>query len=201
MRPILTLYIVLRMLVGPPLDVLVDAQNGLPAWYAPGENAEARKSLDELFEAAEAEGLKVALFSGYRSYEHQARVYVRELRLWPERADEVVARAGHSEHQLGTAFDLAWPGLPLESRDPRNMRLFAWIQAHAHEYGFVLSYPYKSTDEWPFHNRWIPYRIEFIYEPWHIRYVGSDLAVRMYSAGYLDPDSSLFPKDFYKPWP
>jgi D-alanyl-D-alanine carboxypeptidase len=200
-RAIVSLYIVLKLLVGPPLDVLVNAKHGLPDWYAPGENQEASQSLQAMKNAAEAQGLKLAVVSGYRSYDYQAQVYSREKRKWPQKVDEFIAVPGHSEHQLGTAFDIAWPGLPVESLDKRNLRLHEWVETNAHEFGFVISYPLKTPDDWPYSNRWRPYKIQFIYEPWHIRYVGVDLASDMVSAGYLDPDSDLFPQDFYRPWP
>lgn len=201
MRIIISVYVVLKLLIGPPLNVRVGAQHGLLEWYAPGENYQARQALEAMTQAAEEQGFKLAVFSGYRSYEYQARVYAREKQNWPERVDEFIARPGHSEHQLGTAFDVAWPGLPVESLDTRNIRLFRWIEANAHDYGFILSYPLKTFDEWPYSNRWRPYMSEFIYEPWHIRFVGGELAADMFAAGYLDPESKFFPQDFFQPWP
>jgi LAS superfamily LD-carboxypeptidase LdcB len=200
-RIIFSLYVILQLLIGPPLDVLVDSQHGLPEWYEPGENRQARQALEAMVDAAEADGLGLAIFSGYRSYDHQVRVYAREARKWPERVDGIIAQPGHSEHQLGTAFDIAWPGLPVESLDARNVRLFEWVEEHSHEFGFVLSYPLKIYDEWPYSNRWRPFESEIIYEPWHVRYVGVELATEMMQAGYLDPESDLFPKDFYRAWP
>ncbi len=154
-----------------------------------------------MIRAAEQEGLKAAVFSGYRDYDYQSQVYKRETIKWPERVDEFIASPGHSEHQLGTAFDIAWPGLPVLSLDERNLRLFRWVQTNAHHYGFVVSYPFKTYDKWPFSNRWKAIESDFIYEPWHIRYVGVDLATEMFTAGYLDPESDVLPSDFYVIWP
>lgn len=201
MHIVLSLYVVMSLIVGPPIDVLVDSQHGLPEWYAPGENETARQALDDMISAAEEQGLLVAVFSGYRDYEYQGQVYAREHRKWSSRVDEFIAHPGHSEHQLGTAFDIAWPGLPVESLDERNLRLFRWVQANAHKYGFVISYPFKTSDEWPYSNRWKPMESELIYEPWHVRYVGVDLANAIVAAGYLDPASDVFPADFYQVWP
>lgn len=198
---LLSLYFVMKLIAGPPIDVLVDSTHALPDWYAPGENPAARQALDDMIAAAESQGLRAAVFSGYRSYEYQALVYQREARKWPERVDGFIAKPGHSEHQLGTAFDIAWPGLPVESLDERNLRLFEWVQANAHEFGFILSYPLKYREEWPYNNRWKPNQGNFIYEPWHIRFVGLDLAMEMNAAGYLDPESDVYPGDFYVVWP
>jgi D-alanyl-D-alanine carboxypeptidase len=198
---LISLYFVMNLILGPPLNVRVDSQYGLPEWYAPGESAVARQALDDMLMAAERDGLKAAIFSGYRDYRYQAQVYAREKRNWPERVDEFIASPGHSEHQLGTAFDIAWPGLPVQSMDERNRRLFRWVQANAHNFGFVVSYPFKRYQDWPYSNRWKAMETDFIYEPWHLRYVGVELATEMFAAGYLDPESTVYPLDFYEPWP
>lgn len=201
MQLLISLYIVMKLVLGPPIDVLVDAEHSLPEWYAPGESVVARDALEEMITAAEQDGLRMAVFSGYRDINYQGHVYRREQRNWPDRVDEFIARAGHSEHQLGTAFDIAWPGLPVESLDTRNLSLFQWVQENAYKYGFIISYPLKITAVWPYSNRWRPIEDEFIYEPWHIRYVGVDLATEMVAEGYLDPESPVRPGDFYHPWP
>jgi D-alanyl-D-alanine carboxypeptidase len=118
-----------------------------------------------------------------------------------EGADLYSARPGHSEHQLGTALDVTWPGLPLGFPDPRTERLYAWLVENAHRFGFVLSYPLKTFNQWPFHNRLMPVGTSFIHEPWHIRFVGVDLAYEIFQAGYLDPTLPVTPQDFYQPWP
>ena len=201
MQLVLSLYLVMKLILGAPLDVLVDARHALPTWFAPGENATARAALEDMIADAENQGVLMAVFSGYRSFTYQEQVYAREARTWPERVDEFIAKPGHSEHQLGTAFDIAWPGLPVQSLDERNRRVFSWVQENAHEYGFIVSYPLKTSEVWPNHNRWKPMEGDFIYEPWRIRYVGEDLAERMVAAGYLDPSIEVLPADFYSPWP
>lgn len=197
----LHLYVVMQLLLGAPLDALVDREHPLPPWYDPGTKAEALAAWGHLQQATEAQGLKVVLFSGYRAYEYQAQVLARGRGEGSERADRYLAPPGHSEHQLGTAFDVAWPGVPLGRRDPRNQRLYAWLEENAHRHGFVISYPLKEGDEWPFSNRFMPFVTEYMYEPWHIRYVGISLAHEIHAAGYLDPESPVLPQDFFKPWP
>lgn len=117
-------------------------------------------------EAAERAGAPLHVVSAYRSYSYQEQ-------LFQQRTDEVgeaqaslrTARPGHSEHQLGTAIDVL---------DPANSELtpaFAtttqgrWVATHAHEYGFVLSYPEGERPTTCYE-----------YEPWHLRYVGKDVA-------------------------
>jgi D-alanyl-D-alanine carboxypeptidase len=198
---LLQLYVAMMLLLGAPLDALVDRQHELPGWYAPGLSQESFEAWSALQQAAVDEGLKLVIFSGYRSYEYQAEVYEREVSSHQERANWYTARPGHSEHQLGTAFDVAWPGVALGADDQRNERIYAWLKDHAHRFGFVISYPYKEGEVWPYNNRWMPMVSEYIQEPWHIRYVGTDLAERIYSAGYLDPLNPILPQDFLSPWP
>ncbi len=194
------LFISRRLLLGAPLDTLITRDQGLPAWYAPGELAVARLALEEMTEAAEVDGILIWVNSGFRDYHYQEQVVQREAFESPDKYRSFSAEAGHSEHQLGTSFDVAWPGLPSTSLDPRNQMLFQWLQDNAHIYGFVISYPYKEVTEWPHHNRWLPVITEYIHEPWHLRYVGRALAQEMLDQGYLDPQDPTLPQDFYQPW-
>ena len=201
MKLILQLYVALLLLLGAPLDTLLDREHGLPSWYDPGMREEVFDAWIALQSAAIDESIKITLFSGYRSYEYQAEIYAREAFKHKSGVNLYTARPGHSEHQLGTAIDVAWPGVGLSVHDPRNKRLYTWLAKNAHIYGFVLSYPYKSAEVWPYHNRWMPVVTEYIHEPWHIRYVGVALAKKIYDAGYLDPASPVLPQHFYHPWP
>ncbi len=201
MNFLIELYIVMYLILGAPLNALVDVDHGLPRWYEPGRQEAASAAFLEMKGAAILEDVKFEIFSGYRSYTYQQEVFQRESTFHPESADLYLAPPGHSEHQLGTAFDVVWPGLRVDSKDPRNMRAFDWLEEHAHTYGFVLSYPLKTIKIWPYDNRIYPLGGEFIYEPWHIRYVGIDLAREMVDAGYRDPQSVVLPQDFYQSWP
>jgi D-alanyl-D-alanine carboxypeptidase len=200
LKLLVELYIVLHMLMGAPLDVLVDARHPLPRWFDPGPHADAVAALEGLISEASEAGISVAVYSGYRSYSKQGTAVEREWSARPSTASSYVAAPGFSEHQLGTAFDLVWPGLKVEHSDPRNKQLFIWLEENAHQFGFVLSYPYKEIEGWPYDNRWMPQVTEFIHEPWHVRYVGIPLAEEIFAAGYLDPQNSVLPQDYYQPW-
>ncbi|MBE9480008.1 MAG: M15 family metallopeptidase [Chloroflexi bacterium] len=200
MKLLVELYIVLHMLMGAPLDVLVDARHPLPRWFDPGPHPDAVSALEDLISEASDAGIKAIEYSGYRSYSKQGSTVEREWKEKPLTASFYVAAPGHSEHQLGTAFDLVWPGLKVEFSDPRNEQLYIWLEENAHHFGFVLSYPYKEIEGWPYNNRWMPQVTEFIHEPWHIRYVGIPLAEEIFAAGYLDPQNSILPQDYYQPW-
>lgn len=200
-NPSWLLLIALQLLAGPPLNVRVDQAHGLPAWYDPGPNPAAVQAMDSMQQAAFEDGIRLTVYSGYRSYHDQERVIEREDASNGGLTDRYLAQAGHSEHQLGTAFDVVWPGLRVEMPDPRNLELYHWLEMHAHHFGFVISYPLKRSSEWPFTNRWMPVSTEFIYEPWHIRYVGIELAEEIEAAGYLDPQSPVLPHAYYQSWP
>ena len=201
MNFLIDLYIVMHLILGAPLNALVDGDHGLPRWYDPGLQETTSETFLEMKEAAILDDVKLEVFSGYRSYAYQQEVFQRESVFHPDSADIYLARPGHSEHQLGTALDVIWPGLYVDSKDPRNLRAFDWLEMNAHMYGFVLSYPLRTIQVWPYDNRIYPLDGEFIYEPWHIRYVGVDLAKEMVDAGYLDPQSSVLPQVFYRIWP
>lgn len=115
-------------------------------------SAEIQDALRALLSAAHAAGHEIRIESAYRSYDDQARLFstMKEI----GRA----ARPGHSEHQLGTAVDLRLPtGAAID-----------WLAEHAAEFGFALSYPAARQ-------RITGYRPE----PWHVRYVGRELAVEV----------------------
>jgi len=125
---------------------------------------------------ARAQGIRLAVQSAYRSYWAQAstfREWVRKIGL--ARATKTSARAGHSEHQLGTAIDFKSPGGPVPwDNYPRWDRtpISRWLAANAWRYGFVQSYPkgaYETTC--------------YLYEPWHYRYVGRDIAYEIHGSG------------------
>ena len=170
---------------------LVDPIRRLPADYRPtrlvsvsraGLNGDFRvrqvmiDDLRAMARAARLAGAKVAVISTYRTYSQQKALFRREVGLYGrEAALRRVARAGHSEHQLGTALDFrsaGSPRLPWAYDDWARTRPGRWMQAHAWEYGFVMSYPDGERDT-------TCYR----YEPWHYRYVGRQLARALRQSG------------------
>jgi D-alanyl-D-alanine carboxypeptidase len=195
------LYIIIQLLLGAPLDVLITKDQGLPHWYAPGESEEAALALGKMTSAANDEGIHLWINSGYRNFNYQTEVFQREALRMPDNYQSRSAKPGHSEHQLGTTYDVAWAGLTSDSLDPRNLELFHWLEENAHTFGFIISYPYKEISVWPYHNRLVPVLTEYIYEPWHLRYVGEKLAQEMWEQGYLEPLNPILPQDFFTPWP
>lgn len=140
----------------------------LPEAYAPGDDATAVAAFVKMQAAAAKEGLDIHISSGFRSYETQRILYNSYIaRDGQEAADRFSARAGHSEHQSGLAFDL------------NNVNMYftytpecPWVAAHAHEYGFIVRYTKEKENI-----------TGYMYEPWHIRYVGVELANKIYESG------------------
>jgi zinc D-Ala-D-Ala carboxypeptidase len=145
------------------------------------------------------------VLSSYRSFAEQA--YLEETNA--EENGNAVAPAGRSEHQLGTAVDLAWSAVRLNfylmNIDPRARDFYNWLKDNSFRYGFIFSYPFKSNADQSKTNILEAYITEYKAEPWHLRYVGPDLAARITAArdaqgrGYLDPLSPLIPQQFLLP--
>ncbi len=136
---------------------------------------DAAQALEEMFAAAEADGVGLTLVSGYRSFADQESTYGHWVGQYgdPAAADSVSARAGHSEHQTGLAFDIGQADgsctLVLCFRDTPAAH---WAAGHAADYGFILRYPHGSHDI-----------TGFAAESWHFRYVGTEVAGAMSAAG------------------
>ena len=79
---------------------------------------------------------------------------------------------GTSEHQLGLAVDIVDVNYPYLDDHQATMPAQKWLMEHCWEYGFVLRYPDDKTDV-----------TGIIYEPWHYRYVGKELAAELYELG------------------
>lgn len=128
-----------------------------------------------LFEEAEAAGVQLAVQSAYRSYAYQESTFAHWVEVdGYEVALATSARAGHSEHQLGTVVDLrSRHGVPAWDLDDwAETPEGAWVAANAHRFGFVMSYPKDREGE-----------SCYAYEPWHYRYVGRELAGTIHEAG------------------
>ena len=99
--------------------------------------------------------------SAYRSYQDQIGTYKRNPKGY-------AARAGSSEHQTGYAIDVTSRQHPM--RWPFDTSVEGvWMREHCHDYGFILRYPEKQS-----------HIFGFAYEPWHLRYVGKDVAKRIH---------------------
>lgn len=136
---------------------------------------EAGEALARLFDAAYEEA-KLTLYgvSAYRSYSRQYTIYATNLAVYGiAHTNRYSAAPGRSEHQTGLAIDIscASEGFGLETTfadTPEGI----WVARNAHRFGFILRYP-KDKEHITGYN----------YEPWHIRYVGTELAAHLYETG------------------
>ncbi|MDR1781474.1 MAG: M15 family metallopeptidase [Bacilli bacterium] len=111
----------------------------------------------------------MVLTSAYRSYDEQEKLY-NELIAEDKENISIVQPPGESEHQLGNSIDFALSYVKQE--DYGNTEQFKWVKEHAADYGFIIRYPENKEDIT---------KIE--YEPWHLRYVGIDIAKDITSKG------------------
>lgn len=124
---------------------------------------EARIAFEEMCEGAKKDGIIIYSGSAYRSYSYQLNLYNNYVfRDGKSEADTYSARAGHSEHQTGLALDILnknWSYIADTDKE------FDWLVKNSYKYGFILRY-LKGKEE----------ITGYIYEPWHFRYVGTELA-------------------------
>ncbi len=140
----------------------------LPKDYNPGLDPTCKAQFDLLSQAAAAEGLNIWLASGFRSYDRQKTIYNNYLNWYgQEKTDTLSARPGHSEHQTGLAIDVNSVTDSFGATPEA-----AWLAEHAHEFGFIIRYP-KGKE----------HITGYKYEPWHIRYLGVDMATTIYNSG------------------
>lgn len=130
----------------------------------------AAKALEELFAGAAQDGLTLYATSGYRSYSTQKAIFERK----GDPNSKSVAKPGYSEHQTGLAMDVegeTTKGTGLTEafgESPEGV----WLAEHCHEYGFIIRYPKGKTNI-----------TGYIYEPWHVRYIGKEAAQEVTDLG------------------
>ena len=124
----------------------------------------AKSALEELINAAKKDNMTILVTSSYRSYEYQVKLYNQYAEEnSKEEADTYSARPGYSEHQTGLAVDIH-NGKKVYT-DFESTEEFNWMQENAYKYGFILRFPKDKVNE-----------TGYIYESWHYRYVGKDIA-------------------------
>ncbi len=140
----------------------------LPQSYNPGLDSEVSAQLNVMFEAAKQDGIKLFITSGYRSYNRQKELYDKYVaRDGKQAADRYSARPGHSEHQTGLAVDLN-----STANSFANTPEAKWIAENSYKYGFIVRYPKGKENI-----------TGYIYEPWHVRYLGVEKATEVYESG------------------
>ncbi len=135
---------------------------------------EAREALGAMVAAAKKDGRTIKASSGFRSYATQKAILASNIQSGNKNATIAVAKPGYSEHQLGVAVDLTGSSIANASATIKfkDTKEDTWLEQHAHEYGFVQSYPENKLDI-----------TGYMYEAWHYRYVGIKNALEIRKSG------------------
>lgn len=148
--------------------LVVNKTYTLPSSYGNGLTNATTEAFNNMQAAAKADGLNIYISSGFRSYSYQKTLYNNYVnRDGVTVADTYSARAGHSEHQSGLAFDVNTINDSFANTEEGK-----WLNDNCYKYGFILRYPNGKSDE-----------TGYQYEPWHFRYVGVELAEKLYNNG------------------
>lgn len=130
---------------------------------------EAADKFEEMASDMLKENLKIYAGSTYRSYSYQEGLYNRYVKKDGfKEAETYSARAGYSEHQLGLAVDIVngkWNYLSEGDKE------YTWLINNSYKYSFILRYPHESE-----------YITGYVFEDWHFRYLGIDLATKVYES-------------------
>lgn len=182
----------------------VDKTNKLSSGYSPSVNNSGiagggqitnptKTALNELNSDANLQGININVISAYRSYQTQVGTFEywvqREIAAGLPRAQAEVkanlysARPGHSEHQLGTTVDLKCQGCSDFDNSENNIKLYKYLESNCYKFGFAISYPQNSLQ-----------LTGYKYEPWHLRYIGKDLAQEFFNSGYLNGNGNYLAK-------
>ena len=180
---------------GAPI-LLVNPWNPVPDGYAPDlvslgtdisvEGSQVDRScydaLMEMINACNKAAPKVCVVSSYRTHEYQTNSYNRKVQSYLDKgytqedaekeAATIIAKPGTSEHQLGLAVDIIDTRLWALEEEQETLPAQKWLMEHAWEFGFVLRYPKNKIDQ-----------TGIIYEPWHYRYVGKEVAKELHDSG------------------
>lgn len=163
--------------------IIVNKTYSLPHDYGTGLVPEAEAAFYEMAGAAANEGIWLYIISGYRSYWYQDQLYWGYYSWRGEETDRFSARAGHSEHQTGLAMDVNDATMNFVGTPEAQ-----WLAQHCVEYGFIIRYPENKEEA-----------TGFMYEPWHIRYLGKEKAKQIADSGLCLEEyyglTSVYPED------
>lgn len=138
--------------------------------------------LQDMMDAARAEGLSPILCSSYRTNEKQQTLFDNQVNKYLAEgysqieanveAGKWVAVPGTSEHQTGLAVDIVALDYQLLDEGQEDTPEQKWLMENSYKYGFILRYPSEKSELTGIH-----------YEPWHYRYVGKEAAKEIYEQG------------------
>ncbi|MEE0945497.1 MAG: M15 family metallopeptidase [Acutalibacteraceae bacterium] len=151
--------------------LVVNKTYGVPKDYGTGLLPECEEAFKRLVAAAKKDGVDIWISSGFRSYEKQRQFYVGYCNKdGKEKADTYSARPGYSEHQTGLGIDINSASTVKYQGIYKTVG--EWIAENCYDYGFIVRYP-KGKEA----------ITGYQYEPWHIRYMGEELALDIKESG------------------
>ena len=166
------------------IDVLVNKYHKLSSTFEPNDleeiskdysmgkqrlRKEAKEKFEEMCSDALKENIKIYAGSTYRSFSYQEGLYNRYVKQDGfDKAETYSARAGYSEHQLGLAIDIANSKWNFLNEDDIE---YSYLIDNSYKYGFILRYP-----------RGKEYVTGYMFEDWHFRYLGVELATKVYNS-------------------
>lgn len=130
-------------------------------------HADVLPHLQKMIDDANATGLDLKILSAYRSFGEQASLKSTYTVTYGSGANKFSADQGYSEHQLATTIDFNTTKRSSVLSGFDKTPEYTWLTENAYKYGFTISYPKENK--------------YYIYEPWHWRYVGIDLATRIHN--------------------
>lgn len=125
-------------------------------------HGEALPFLEDLLKDAKRAGYDIRIISAYRSFDEQNELKGQFSQTYGNGANTFSADQGYSEHQLGTTVDIVDVDTGATNQSFAKTKAYDWLLDNAYRYGFVLSYPENNQ--------------YYIFEPWHWRFVGIELA-------------------------
>lgn len=146
----------------PPKVAEVDKKYVYDESRAQYLHAQAMPFFEDMVEDALEDGVELYVVSAYRSYGQQSALKNAYTVTYGSGANAFSADQGYSEHQLGTTIDFTTTGINGGLDGFQNTPAYEWLKKNAYRFGFVLSYPENNA--------------YYIFEPWHWRFVGQDLA-------------------------
>ncbi len=125
-------------------------------------HAKAIEQLEDMFKEASKDGIDLKVISAYRSFDEQNEIKGQFTQIYGEGANTFSADQGFSEHQLGTTVDITVEEVGGTFVSFAETEAYEWLTKNAYKHGFILSYDHDNTF--------------YVFEPWHWRFVGEDLA-------------------------
>jgi D-alanyl-D-alanine carboxypeptidase len=125
-------------------------------------DARALDFLEDMLRDARRDDVDLKVISAYRSFEEQSTLKGQFTQVYGSGANTFSADQGYSEHQLGTTVDITDETVGGTYASFAQTEAYEWLLDNAYKHGFILSYP--EGNEF------------YIFEPWHWRFVGTDLA-------------------------